>query len=191
MPYKNRGRGVPRPEKVEPKTPEEIRAEEVEARDSRPVTTRCGFCEEFVFEGPFAEGREAAKAHRVEFHPKAAKTKGRRGGNLRGWINNDPGQKAEAMVEVEHRRKIAAASEVREENRGRKPVWSRESVIEHVQGLARELGRTPSAGEIKRSGLSEFPVRRIFGGGYPVAVTAAGLQAPRRGRPRGERERAA
>jgi hypothetical protein len=58
-------------EERQPKTAEELRAEEAERRDAQPIVTLCGFCD-WRFEGTAGEGREQARAHREAEHPEAA-----------------------------------------------------------------------------------------------------------------------
>lgn len=41
------------------------------AYDLLTVTERCAHCPDWVFTGTAQEGREAARAHRLEFHPEA------------------------------------------------------------------------------------------------------------------------
>jgi hypothetical protein len=43
----------------------------IEARGRQTVTQKCGLCDKFEVEGPFAETRVLAEAHRRENHPEA------------------------------------------------------------------------------------------------------------------------
>lgn len=89
------------------KSAAEMQAEQDAARDAQPITIRCGHCPEWSWTGLFGESRTVAADHRRATHPEFAKVK-RSCRALGAWTRSaaDEEQRADALVEVERRKRL-------------------------------------------------------------------------------------
>jgi hypothetical protein len=86
------------------KSQKEMKAEQQEAENQQPITTRCTFCT-WTFHGTALEGRELAKGHRRVHHPDVKQKTRRRVGLMR-HVSTDDEHRAEGLVRAA---KVAAS----------------------------------------------------------------------------------
>lgn len=98
-------------EKTEPKSSDELRADEAARRDAQPVLTLCGLCEDFRFEGPAGEGRELARAHREAEHPQACVRRARGARRITRRAGRSEEANAQIKFEADEARRVRAERE--------------------------------------------------------------------------------